>query len=67
MDGEKFPSEEPFINIGEAVSEWKTNEKHYEKIQGILVDTRFLMNSYKSKSTIHITKLAKAIKYALEE
>lgn len=67
MDGEKFSSDEPFVNIGEAISEWRTNENKYEHIQGILVDTKFLMNSYKSKSTIHIRKLAKAIKYALEE
>ena len=67
MDGEKFPSDVPFVNIGEAVSEWKTNEKNYEKIQGILVDTKFLMNSYRSKSTKHINELAKAIEEALEE
>lgn len=67
MAGEKFPSDEPIINIGEAVSQWKTNEKNYEKIQGILVDTRFLMNSYRSKSTNNIIKLAKAIKDALDD
>ncbi len=67
MDGEKFPSEEPFVYIGEAVSEWKKNEKNYEKIQGILVDTKFLMNSYRSKSTTNIMKLAKAIEDALKE
>ena len=67
MDGDKFHSDVPFMNIGEAVSQWKTNEKNYEKIQGILVDTRFLMNSYRSKSTNNIIKLAKAIKDALDD
>ena len=67
MEGEKFPSDVPYVNIGEAVSEWKTNEKNYEKIQGILVDTKFLMNSYRSKSTKNIMKLARAIENALEE
>ena len=67
MDGEKFPSDEPFINIGEAVSQWRTNEKNYERIQGILVDTKFLMNSYRSKSSDNIMKLAKAIEDALKK
>ena len=32
-----------FGNIGEAVSDWKANVKNYERIQGIVVDTRYLM------------------------
>lgn len=67
MDGEKFPSDTPFVNIGEAVSKWRTNEKNYEQIQGILVDTKFLMNAYRSKSTNNIMKLAKAIEDACKE
>ena len=38
------------INAAVAVSEWKHNEQHYEWIQGILVDTKFLM---KAESKIH--------------
>ena len=33
-------------NIGEAVSDWKPNTKNYERIQGIVVDTRYLMYNY---------------------
>lgn len=33
-------------NIGEAVSDWKSNLKNYERIQGIVVDTRYLMYNY---------------------
>ena len=40
----------PMINAAVAVSEWKHNEHHYEWIQGILVDTKFLM---KAESRIH--------------
>ena len=64
MDGEKFHSDEPFVYIGEAVGEWKKNKKNYERIQGILVDTKFLMNSYRSKSTKNIMKLAEVIEEA---
>lgn len=35
-----------FGNIGEAVSDWKANVKNYERIQGIVVDTRYLMYNY---------------------
>lgn len=33
-------------NIGEAVSNWKPGRKNYERIQGIVMDTRFLMYHY---------------------
>ena len=64
---DKFHSDEPFVNIGEAVSQWRKNEKNYEHIQGILVDTKFLMNSYRSKSTSNINKLAKFIEDAYKD
>lgn len=33
-------------NIGEAIGDWKTSMKNYERIQGIVIDTRFLMFNY---------------------
>jgi hypothetical protein len=33
-------------NVGEAVGDWKPNLKNYERIQGIVIDTRFLMYNY---------------------
>ena len=33
-------------NIGEAVGDWKTNMCYYERIQGIVIDTRYLMYNY---------------------
>ena len=33
-------------SVGEAVGEWKENRLPYERIQGILVDTRYLMHHY---------------------
>lgn len=54
----------PFINIGEAISKWRKNNKKYEHIQGILVDTKFLMDSYKSNSASNIMELATVIEDA---
>ncbi len=39
-----------FENIGFANGEWRDNTKPYEKIQGILIDTKFLMQNYNKKS-----------------
>ena len=33
-------------NVGEAVGGWKENNKYYERVQGIVMDTRFLMYNY---------------------
>lgn len=37
-------------NIGEAVGDWRRNNKHYERIQGIVMDTRYLMYHYTTES-----------------
>lgn len=49
-----------FATIGEAISKWKSGNNKYEHIQGILVDTRFLMHNYENKES-NIIKLAKSI------
>ena len=36
-------------NIGEAVGDWRNNRKYYERIQGIVMDTRYLMYHYSGK------------------
>lgn len=48
-------------NIGEALAEWKPNPKNYERIQGILIDTRFLMYNYAAMSDQYKSQLASAI------
>lgn len=41
-----FRINQNFKNIGFANGEWRTNLKKYENIQGILIDTKFLMQNY---------------------
>ena len=48
-------------NIGEAVGEWKPNVKNYERVQGIVIDTRFLMYNYIGMSDNQKGLLAGAI------
>lgn len=54
-----------FVSIGEALGDWKENKLNYERIQGILVDTRFLMYNYIGKSETNIIKLAETIENSL--
>lgn len=54
-----------FGNIGMAVGDWKNNTHNYEKIQGILIDTRYLMYHYTGNPKNSIIALAQSIESAL--
>lgn len=48
-------------NIGLAVSDWKSNKKTYEQIQGILVDVKYLMKKRVEADESELMKLANLI------
>lgn len=48
-------------NIGEAVGDWRTNKKYYERIQGIVMDTRHLMYHYSGNPVKEKVALAECI------
>lgn len=52
---------EELKNIGIAYSNWKTNEKSYENIQGILLDIKHLMYASWGQNVEEIEKLVKCI------
>ena len=54
-----------FGNIGEAVSDWKPNVKNYERIQGIVLDTRYLMYNYIGTSDQQKEEMAGCIEKVL--
>lgn len=56
-----------FLNIGEATSEWKHGTNLYERVQGIVVDIRYLMNNYNGSHKSKIKKMAKVIDESLME
>ena len=62
-----FETNDFFANIGEATSDWKINEHPYERVQGIVIDTRFLMYNYYGSHTSKILKMAETIDRALIE
>jgi len=61
MEGNRFGLTAPIGRIGEAVGEWRLNTKNYEKIQGIVIDTRYLMYNYWRKSAADKEALANCI------
>jgi len=52
-------------NIGEAVGEWRSNKKNYERIQGIVIDTRYLMYHYTGNPKKEKIALADCIRAVL--
>lgn len=51
--------------IGEAVGDWRSNTKHYERIQGIVMDTRYLMYHYMGNPMKEKVALAECIEAVL--
>ncbi len=64
---EKGMGNSEMIRIGEAVSEWKNNEKSYEKVQGVLIDIKGLMKISVRQEQKEILKLAECIRQYVEE
>ncbi len=52
-------------NIGEAVGDWRANKKFYERIQGIVMDTRHLMYHYMGNPMKEKAALADCIEAVL--
>ena len=52
-------------NVGEAVGDWRKNKKNYERIQGIVMDTRYLMYHYSGKLMKEKVALAECIETVL--
>ena len=62
-----FDFDGTYENIGMAVCDWKSNTKNYERIMGILVDTRYLMYHYTGSPKSHTAVLAQAIEQAFAD
>lgn len=67
INAKYFKSENDMRYIGEATSSWKENKKQYEKIEGILIDVKYLMNIKVRLDQTEIMKLAEVIEKAVFE
>ena len=65
---DKWMTEDKVIRIGQAYGDWKTNLKSYEKVQGIVVDIKYMMKLSTRQNEEEIRVLAdKIAKYVKEE
>lgn len=55
-------SAEKIVYVGEATSSWKDNTKEYERVQGLLIDVKYLMSINTQQNEQEILKLATIIK-----
>ena len=51
----------PYYRFGQSVSNWKGNEETFEKVQGVLVDVKYLLNMQLLSSQEEIEELSKLI------
>lgn len=56
-----------FANIGEATGDWKGSEHYYERVQGIVIDIRYLMYHFTGVHNNKIMMLAESIEKALHD
>ena len=63
---ELWNSDTNLLHVGEAVSSWKSNEKSYERVQGILLDVKHLMRMTVRKDESEIAQLAMCIEAEIE-
>lgn len=54
-----------YYSIGEAVSEWKDGSEKYQRVQGILIDIKWLIKNNIRPSNNEIIKLSNAIKESI--
>ncbi|MDY3006033.1 LlaJI family restriction endonuclease, partial [Anaerococcus porci] len=58
---------ENYYSIGEAVSDWKDGKEKYQRVQGILIDIKWLIKNSIRPSGKEIFKLSNAIKNSIDE
>lgn len=59
--GKRFPTGKSIFCIGSATSDWKSGDKEYENILGILMDVKYLMGIDSRRDQSEILKLAELI------
>ena len=54
-------TEEHYYYLGKAIADWKKNTQSYERVQGILVDVKFLIENVSRPNRKEIMKLSNKI------
>lgn len=64
---EIFQTDGMYQYIGEALGEWKGQDKTYERVQGILVDVKTLVHNSARNRTQYIQELSDLISEKVDE
>lgn len=66
-DGEVFPSKENMLHIGEARGDWKDSGASYERVQGILLDIKWMMARTIKHNKRDINQLAQLVENIIQK
>ena len=60
-NGQAFPSKENMLHIGEARGDWKDSGASYERVQGVLLDIKWMMARTVKHNKKDISQLAQLV------
>lgn len=60
-EGKHFPTKQNMLHIGEARGDWKDTGASYERVQGILLDVRWMMERTVKQNKTDISQLARLV------
>ena len=66
-NGQAFPSKENMLHIGEARGDWKDSGASYERVQGILLDIKWMMTRTVKHNKKDISQLAQLVESIIQK
>ena len=66
-NGQAFPSKENMLHIGEARGDWKDSGASYERVQGVLLDIKWMMARTVKHNKKDISQLAKLVESIIQK
>ena len=66
-NGQAFPSEEDMLHIGEARGDWKDSGAFYERVQGVLLDMKWMMQRTVKHNEKDIGQLARLVESVIRQ
>lgn len=66
-NGQVFPSKENMLHIGEARGDWKDSGVSYERVQGVLLDIKWMMARTVKHNKKDISQLARLVESIIQK
>ena len=66
-DGKAFPTKENMLHIGEARGDWKDSGASYERVQGVLLDIKWMMARTVKHNKKDISQLAQLVESIIQQ